>query len=39
MFTVVLNIVILSSLTSQLIETTSAPVIPRSVFDASVTAT
>lgn len=39
MFTVVRNVVILSSLTSQLIEITSAPEIPRSVFDASVTAT
>jgi hypothetical protein len=39
MFTVVRNVVILSPSTSQLIERTSAPVIPRNVFEASLTAT
>ena len=39
MFTVVLNVVIFPSVTSQLIDITCAPETPRSVFDASVTAT
>ena len=39
MLTVVLNVVILPSATSQLIDITWAPETPRSVFEASVTAT